>query len=468
MWSSISVSKHIKKAILVAVLTAIGSVHAAVLEEVVVTAQKREQSLQDVGIAVNAFTGDQMRSLGVKDSFDLATFTPGIHISGNLAGQNTQFSIRGVTQNDFVDVIEAPNAVYLDEGYIAVAQAQTFALFDLERVEALKGPQGTLFGRNATGGLIHFISRKPSLEETDGYLDVTAGYFDTEADATQIKTEGAFGGPITEDIAARVAFMTNNQDGYLNNNYPFKAVGAASFGSPNGGLGNSPGPGAGADMGDDDTWAVRGSVLLAPTENTDFLLSVNKARSNLATGPYQSKSTIGIFNSDPIAGTGQLINTIDTPATETRESIIQGTTLDGGSDRADSGVFTQVIERSNFVDNFPIPTPAPGADFYGYIDPDGGDWTTFGDFAFEDNGFTNSFGGNLNIKHSLNNNLTFTSITDYKDYSKLLFIDVDSAPHNDLANYAGLDADSITQEFRLNAENDDNRWVLGLYYLHID
>ena len=122
MWSSNSVSKHIKKAILVAVLTAIGSVHAAVLEEVVVTAQKREQSLQDVGIAVNAFTGDQMRALGVKDSFDFATFTPGIHISGNLAGQNTQFSIRGVTQNDFVDVIEAPNAVYLDEGYIAIAQ----------------------------------------------------------------------------------------------------------------------------------------------------------------------------------------------------------------------------------------------------------------------------------------------------------------------------------------------------------
>lgn len=434
---------------------------AAILEEVTVTAQKRAQSLQDVGIAITAFTGEQMRALGVKDSFDFATFTPGIHISGNLAGQNTQFSIRGVTQNDFVDVIEAPNAVYLDEGYIAVAQGQTFALFDLERVEALKGPQGTLFGRNATGGLIHFISRKPSLDETDGYLDVTAGYYDTEADATSIKTEGAFGGPITEDIAARVAFYTNNHDGYLKNNYPFKAVGAASFGA---GPGNSPGTGAGADLGDDDTWAVRGIMLFAPTENTEILASVNKARSNLATGPYQSKSTIGIFNVDPIAGGGQLINTIDTPAGETRESIIQGTALDGGSDRADSGVFAIVGPRTNF-DTF---TLAPGADFYGYIDPDGGDWTTSGDFAFEDNGFTNTFAVNLNIKHHISNNLLFTSITDYKQYDKLLFIDVDSAPLNDLANYAGLDADSLTQEFRLNAENDDNRWVLGFYYLHID
>ena len=89
MWSSNSVSKHIKKGIVVVVLTAISSVHAAVLEEVVVTAQKREQNLQDVGIAVNAFTGEQLRALGVEDSFDFATFTPGIHISGNLAGQNT-------------------------------------------------------------------------------------------------------------------------------------------------------------------------------------------------------------------------------------------------------------------------------------------------------------------------------------------------------------------------------------------
>jgi iron complex outermembrane receptor protein len=107
----------------------------SVLEEVVVVAQKREQNLQDVPIAITAFTGAQMDALGVSESFDIASFSPGVHISGNLAGQNTQFSIRGVTQNDFNDIIEAPNAVYLDEGYIAVAQAQTFAVFDIDRVE---------------------------------------------------------------------------------------------------------------------------------------------------------------------------------------------------------------------------------------------------------------------------------------------------------------------------------------------
>src|SRR3569833_397310 len=70
-----------------------------VLEEVVVSAQKREQNIQDVGITMNAFTGDQLKALGVQESYDVAAFPPGVHISGNLAGQNTQFTIRGVTQN---------------------------------------------------------------------------------------------------------------------------------------------------------------------------------------------------------------------------------------------------------------------------------------------------------------------------------------------------------------------------------
>ncbi|MFT6048048.1 MAG: iron complex outermembrane receptor protein, partial [Arenicella sp.] len=190
---------------------------SSLLEEVVVTAQKREQSLQDVGISINAFTGAQLQALGVEQSIDIATFTPGVHISGNLAGQNQQFSIRGVTQNDFNDIIEAPNAAYLDEGYLAIAQAQTFAVLDVERVEILKGPQGTLFGRNATGGLIHYVSNKPSLEETDGYLDVSIGRFDTDADANQYVVEGAVGGPLSDTVAGRVAVRYSKQDGYLNN-----------------------------------------------------------------------------------------------------------------------------------------------------------------------------------------------------------------------------------------------------------
>ena len=126
---------------------------AGALEEITVTAQKREQSIQDVGITITAFSGTQMKELGFEDSFDIARMTPGVFISGNNGGEKTLFTIRGVTQNDFNDQTEAPVAVYIDDTYVAFGQGQVFGLFDLDRVEILKGPQGTLFGRNATGGL---------------------------------------------------------------------------------------------------------------------------------------------------------------------------------------------------------------------------------------------------------------------------------------------------------------------------
>ncbi len=415
----------------------------SMLEEVIVTAQKREQSLQDVGIAVSAFTGEQLRAFGVSESFDIAAFTPGVHISGNLAGQNTQFSIRGVTQNDFNDIIESPNAVYLDEGYLAIAQAQTFAVFDVDRVEILKGPQSTLFGRNATGGLVHYISNKPDSEECSGYIDLSYGQFDTEADANRLTLEAAYGGPISENVAGRAAIRINQQDGYLKNLYPQSAF------LP------SPGAGAGADLGDDDTVAGRVTLDFTPSDQLLVRVAANYAKSDVATGPYQSKSTFGIVEN------GELINVIDTPAGETRlTGDVSGG--DGGADAIDGDQFLP-------GGGIGLPgRPVPGGDFFGYLDPDGDDFTFSSDFAFEDQGSTETTGLNLRVEYDLANGVQLTSITDVKQYEKLLFIDVDGAPANQLANYAGVDADSITQELRFSGETDSSRWVAGLFYLGID
>ena len=208
----------------------------------------------------------------MREATDISTVTPGVHISGNLAGQNTQLTIRGVTQNDYNDIVEAPNAAYLDEGYIAVAQGQTFARLDLERVEVLKGPQGTLFGRNATGGLIHYISRKPSLTKTEGFVDLSYSIFDSPDSPRGFQSEAAVGGPLSSKIAARAAILWNKRDPLLRNRYPAGAVGG------------SPGPGAGANLGDDNTLAGRLTLLAQPTDRLRALLSINGARSRLATG----------------------------------------------------------------------------------------------------------------------------------------------------------------------------------------
>ena len=422
---------------------------AEILEEVVVTAQKRQQNSQDVGIAISAFTGDQLRALGVTQSFDAAAFAPGVHISGNLAGQNTQFTIRGVTQNDFNDIVEAPNAAYLDEGYLAIAQAQTFAVMDIERVEILKGPQGTLFGRNATGGLVHYISRKPNFENFEGYADITYGVYDSNADASQVRLEAAVGGPLGDTIAGRVAVLYNKQDGYLNNLYPLDAW--DGFGAPQG----SPGPGAGADMGDDDTLAIRGMLDFQLSDNVLLRLSANYAKSDLATGPYQSLSTIAVVDAN-----GELINVIETPPNETRLSI-QGAGDAGGD----------AIDGDEFLPGAGIGLPGrtlPGGDFFGYLDPDGDGLDTSGDFAFSDQGNTETTGLNVRLEWTFANDVLLTSVTDWKSYDKLLFIDVDSAPVNQLANYAGVDATSFTQEVRFSWDTDRSHWVAGIYYLNID
>ena len=430
-------------------IASVAGAQESVLEEIIVTAQKREQSLQDVPIAVNAFSGEQLRALGVQQSIDIAAFNPGVHISGNLAGQNTQFSIRGVTQNDFNDIIEAPNAVYLDEGYLAVAQAQTFAVLDVDRVEILKGPQGTLFGRNATGGLVHYLSNKPSFDEFSGFVDLEAGFFKSGLDAARYTVEAAFGGPFSKGIAFRGALRYSRQDPWLENLYP-----QAEFAG-------SPGAGAGADLGDDDSFVGRFALSFLPSDSLKIDISVNYAKSELGTGPYQSKSTIGVVQG------GELINVIDTPPTETRLSIeLDQSGMDAGGDAGGDaidgdgllpGAGIMLTDRS-----------LAGGDFFGYLDPDGDDFTFSGDFAFKDQGETETTGVNSRLEWYPNENMTLTSITDFKEYSKLLFIDVDSAPANQLANYATVDATSFTQEVRLNGSTSKANWVLGFFYLNID
>lgn len=134
--------------------------NAGSLQEIIVTAQKREQRAQDVGITLDVYSGAELQAAGVITAPDIAKLTPGVGVSGSFAGQNVMFSVRGVTQQDFQAHSEAPVAVYVDEGYLAANNAAGIGLFDIDRVEVLKGPQGTLFGRNATGGLS--VSRRES------------------------------------------------------------------------------------------------------------------------------------------------------------------------------------------------------------------------------------------------------------------------------------------------------------------
>jgi len=187
------------------------SASAALLEEVVVTAQKREQNLQDVGIAITAFTGDQADALGWESGEDVAAQTPGlIATSFNGDSSTTFYVVRGLGQADFGDQHEAPTVVYMDGAYIPNTGAAAVQLFDTERIETLKGPQGTLFGRNATGGLIHVLSRKPT-EELEAYLDIEVSEYNT------FRIESAVSGSVTDNVQGRLSVMKHEADGFLDN-----------------------------------------------------------------------------------------------------------------------------------------------------------------------------------------------------------------------------------------------------------
>lgn len=186
---------------------------APVIEEVVVTAQKRQQSLQDVAIAVTAFSGETLENQGITQSNQIGAQVPNLAIATNGGPDGAPvFYLRGVGLNDFSSANSGPIGVYQDEVYLKNLWAQNFALFDLSRVEVLRGPQGTLFGRNTTAGALLFQSRGPS-DTFNGRLGLKYASFDT------VTTDLALGGPLADGVSGRMALQYTATAGPTENRF---------------------------------------------------------------------------------------------------------------------------------------------------------------------------------------------------------------------------------------------------------
>jgi iron complex outermembrane receptor protein len=181
----------------------------ATLEEIIVSATRRDERLLDVPSSITALSGAQLSELGVGDISQLAGQVPNFTM-GSPAGEGTtpSLSIRGIGLNTFSDNLEGAVAVYVDEIYLATVAGQAARLFDMKRVEVLRGPQGTLYGRNATAGLVHFVTNPPT-EVVDGYAELAIGSF------SQTRFEGAIGGPIGDNTRGRVSILFDKDDGYM-------------------------------------------------------------------------------------------------------------------------------------------------------------------------------------------------------------------------------------------------------------
>ena len=170
------------------------------LEEIVVTATKREESLQDIPISVSAFSSDMIERLDFGLSYDIAAHVPNLQFMAESSPSTPFIFLRGIGNTSFFPNSINPVATYVDNSYIGQNIAQGLQIYDLERVEVLRGPQGTLFGRNSTAGLVNFITRKPRVEDgVNGRLEVTVG------DYGQLDLQAAGGMPVGDRAAVRFA-----------------------------------------------------------------------------------------------------------------------------------------------------------------------------------------------------------------------------------------------------------------------
>ncbi len=215
------------------------------VQEIVVTAQHKSENIQSVPITINAFSQRDIQKLGIQTSTDIGLVTPNVNIAlSQGAGNQPIITIRGIGINDENTNNAGPIAVYVDDVYLSSPAAQTFSTFDLERVEVLKGPQGTLYGRNTSGGAINFVSAKPS-DAFSANAHVAYSSFNTW------NIEGAVGGQIVPDLDGRIAFLKDNSDGYAYNTLTGRHENGAN------------------------DYAIRGQLLWKPRDDLKVLFNVN-------------------------------------------------------------------------------------------------------------------------------------------------------------------------------------------------
>ena len=244
--------------------------HAQEVEEggdIVVTAQRRSENLQDVPISITALSGESVERLGIKTSADVAAQVPNLTIKQSFANSVPQIFLRGVGVNDPNANANGAVGIYADNVNLVSPSALTFALFDTDRVEVLRGPQGTLYGRNTTGGAINFLSKRPG-DAWEGYVTARYGRFDDK------QVEAALTAPLAQGAALRIAGVWQKNDGFH-----FNRV-------------------SGRTLADVNRWALRGLLKLEPASNISILFNAHGGRLANSSTPFEVRGTL-----DPLTGT---------------------------------------------------------------------------------------------------------------------------------------------------------------------
>lgn len=323
-------------------LTATASVLAmsapalAQIDEIVVTAQKKEQSLQDVPIAIQAFDVESLEKFRIQGLEEIAVATPGVYVTQNPADPNgVRVNIRGVGTFDPQIGQDSRIAIYQDGVYQGRTQGLAVDYPDIERMEILKGPQGTLYGRNTVGGAINIISARPNYDEVEGKLGFEVGNFD------HLKVDGAVNLPIGESAAIRVSGMTLSRDGWVKN------------------LGN------GVDFGGEEKWGVRGALGVQVSPDIELEIAADYNTTQKEPLFYQSITDFGAGFLAPAISTsdGRQEEVTTSFTNEQGDLVTKGIAATGywepeGNHSAKLTVAYREAESSRFVTLVPTADPA--------------------------------------------------------------------------------------------------------------
>jgi len=418
------------------------------IAEIVVTAQKRAENVQDVPIAISAFTSDALQERAVASVAALSNIAPNVTLDAGtpFSGSSAVLSafIRGIGANDFAFNIDPGVGVYLDGVYLARSVGANQELADVERIEVLKGPQGTLFGRNTIGGAISIVTHDPG-DEFRFKGDVTTGSF------SLLQARGTADIPLAEGLSSSVAFSIRNRRGYLKriqypgggdfNVEPITAYKAAGYGNI--------GPGR---EGGDDNWSTRVKLVYDPGGSVRLSLS----------GDYSKIHQAQIANT--------LIKTFPFVFAGTYNCAIAGQT-DGCGDGPPSiayaggigGLHTIADLPGLFgvnVDSDPTNDRLPYDDRFVTDDID----TSYAN----GNNFSNmrTYGVAGTATFDLNDDVQLKSITAYRELHWVSAMDLDGSPLNFLHTSFAMNQWQFSQEVQLLGSALDKRlnYVLGAYY----
>lgn len=428
----------------------------SVIEEIVVTARKREESIQDVPLAVTAYSGPELDRQGVHDLTTLDQQVPSLSI-GRAQGSPTgiDISLRGITAADDLLTTDRAVGLYMDGMVVPHPFAFASNLFDLESVEVLKGPQGTLFGKNTIGGAINVRARKPDYEGVHGYI---GGDFGNDGNRD---ISAAVNVPLLENRAAvRLAAQANRRDGY--GKETGRTYCGTDDGTPTGMDLGAPGfncfESGSSRLGDDDEWGVRGSFIFDPTERLHLSLVVDhneiREKGNIERvahwypfepGAFQIGYDLGILSAADLAS-------FFPPSPGPTPEAIAGL------------MATDAWVRSHLIpdDVYRTPTGGPGTNQGFAFGPPG-----LGTFPMEHkyaDAETTGFLGT--IEYELGNGLVLKSVTGFRNMKVERSDDVDGSLF--VITDAPLDTESdvFTQELTLSGATSDERldWVVGAYY----